>query len=629
MFAEKRVKVRCRKANKMNKLHQNHYKEKKPDETVNFLKNQLKNLGLEVEEKWQDESYVGTFSLRVNFKGTTIGTNGKGCTREYALASAYAELFERFQNGILSNTMTSPQKSEDYSFRFEPNEKTLSSSEIMKQNTPFSKYYCKRHGLDNLTIEKQAEQFRKINKLEFIQFNEDDQYTCVPFYNVRESKVVYIPTTSIRKLYGSNGMSAGNTPEEALVQAFSEIMERVVQKRILNEKISLPDIPEEEIKKYPNIYKMYLKTKELKGYRSYLKDCSLGGKYPVAGLIMVDEDTGEYGIKLGCHPDYGIAMERAFTEATQGNDITDYTNRSVLDFFNNDVDNPDNVMNSFKTGHAQYPYEIFSDTPTFKYTPVKNIEKLNQSELLKSWVQEILDDGYDILVRDVSNLGFPSYHVIIPGLSELRDDSEKEIRAENTRALASFLISNISKVTKDNCKYIIGSLAYYSDRIMENSIASFIPDSNNLDIPFGLERNGSLYLSAMCYALMGEFDKSYLQLRKLTSCLSSVKSADAELRKAIITMHYMASRSIGNSHTLTINYLRKLFSDNLCDEINYIFENDDEILVKQYPEISKIIKSDEALKPFRVVNKLVEILRNSRIKNNINQQDLEKIFEGR
>ena len=94
-------------------------------------------------------------------------------------------------------------------------------------------------------------------------------------------------------------------------------------------------------------------------------------------------------------------------------------------------------------------------------------------------------------------------------------------------------------------------------------------------------------------------------------------------------MHYMASRSIGNSHTLTINYLRKLFSDSLCDEINYIFENDDEMLVKQYPEISKIIKSDEALKPFRVVNKLVEILRNSRIENNINQQDLEKIFEGR
>ena len=613
----------------MNKLYQNHYKEKNPKDTVKFLKNQLKNLGLEVEEEWLEESYVGTFSLRVNFKGTTIGTNGKGCTRDYALASAYAELFERFQNGILSNTMTSPQKSEKYSFKFEPAEKLLSSFEIMNSNSPFSKYYCKQHNLDKLTTKEKAEQFRKLNRLEFIQYDEDDKYTCVPFYNVRENKVVYIPTTPIRKMYGSNGMSAGNTPEEALVRAISEIMERVVQKRILNEKISLPTIPENEIKKYPNIYEMYLKTKELKGYRSYLKDCSLGGKYPVAGLIMVNEDTGEYGIKLGCHPDFGIAMERAFTEATQGNDITDYTNRSVLDFFDTNVDNPDNVMNSFKTGHAQYPFEVFDDTPTFKYTPVKNIEKLSQSELLKVWVQDILNDGYDILVRDVSNLDFPSYHVIIPGLSELRDDSDKEIRAENTRAVASALISNISKINKDNCKYVIGILAYYSDRIMENSIASFIPDSNNLDIPFGLQRNGSIYLSAMCYAFIGDFNKSYLQLRKLISYLSFVKNNDDDLKKAIITMHYMASRSVGNSHDLTLVYLRKFFSDNLCNSIDYNFENNDEILVKQYPEISKIVKENDALKPFRVVNKLVDILRENRVKNKISQQDLEKIFEGR
>lgn len=77
----------------MNSLQDNHYKEKKPAETVQFLKKRLDELGLEVEEKWLDESHIGTYSLRVNFKGTTIGTNGKGCTKEYALASAYAELF--------------------------------------------------------------------------------------------------------------------------------------------------------------------------------------------------------------------------------------------------------------------------------------------------------------------------------------------------------------------------------------------------------------------------------------------------------------------------------------------------------------------------------------------------------
>ena len=38
----------------MNSLQDNHYKEKKPAETVQFLKKRLDELGLEVEEKWLD-----------------------------------------------------------------------------------------------------------------------------------------------------------------------------------------------------------------------------------------------------------------------------------------------------------------------------------------------------------------------------------------------------------------------------------------------------------------------------------------------------------------------------------------------------------------------------------------------
>ncbi|MFR7863173.1 MAG: YcaO-like family protein [Streptococcus salivarius] len=613
----------------MNSLQDNHYKEKKPAETVQFLKKRLDELGLEVEEKWLDESHIGTYSLRVNFKGTTIGTNGKGCTKEYALASAYAELFERFQNSILSNTMTSLQKSEKYSFRFEPNEKVLSALDIMRQDTPFSRYYCKQHNIEHLTTEEQAEQFRTINKLEYIQLHEEDSYTCIPFYDVKSQKVVYIPMSSIRKLYGSNGMAAGNTPEEALVQAFSEIMERVVQKRVLKEKISLPDIPESVVKCYPYVYDMYQKAKELDGYRVYLKDCSLGGKYPVAALIIINEDTGEFGLKMGSHPDFGIAMERTFTEATQGNDIIEYTNRSILDFFNAQTDNPDNIMNSFKTGHAQYPHEIFGEVPSFQYTPVKNIEGLTQREILQRWVGDILNDGYDILIRDVSTLGFPSYHVIIPGLSELRTDTDKEIRAENTRVVASGLISNISKINRENCKYVIGSLAYYSDRLMENTITSFIPDSENLSIPFGSQHNGSIYLSAMCYAFMGEFNKSYIQLRKLATYLVSSEENFEETKRALIAMHYMACRSIGYSHEESLTYLRKFFSSSLCDHIDDIFKDSDLILVKQYPEISKIVNSDDALRSYRLINKLVDILKESRVVNPIRQDNLKEIFEER
>lgn len=611
----------------MSNLSKTHYKEKDPVKTVDYLKNILKQLDLEVEENWLEESCVGTYSLRIVFKGTSIGTNGKGCTKEYAAASAYAELFERFQNGILCNAMSSPTASDIYNFKFDPDEKYLSSMEIMEQDDPFIRFYCKEHGIANLSGEERAESYNNVNRLDYLLYQDEDKYTCIPFYNVRENKVVYVPNASIRKNYGSNGMSAGNTAEEALVQAISEIIERVVQKKILTSNVSLPDVPDEYIKKFPYVYEMYMKMKSINGYKVFMKDCSFGGKYPVAALIVIHENTGKYGLKMGCHPDFGVAMERTFTEAAQGNDILEYSHRSDLDFLNMNVNDPDNIMNSFKIGLAQYPYELFGTQPTYNFVPVKDVSNMTHKEILKRWINEILDDGYEILVRDVSNFGFPSYHVLIPGLSELRDETDKDIRAENTRAIASLLMSNISKVDKDNCKYIIGCLAYYSNKIMENGLASFIPDVSDLELPFGNARGGSLYMSAMCYAMCEKYDKAYLQMNKLYTYLSSAGDSEREnIKQALLIRNYMASRSVGNSHAETIEYLKIFFDKEQCNKIDGLFGENEKILVKQYPEISQLMEKDERLEPHRLVNKLVELLRKYRLECKIDQQSLETIF---
>lgn len=84
-------------------------------------------------------------------------------------------------------------------------------------------------------------------------------------------------------------MSAGNSFEEAMVQGMSEIIERYVQKKIIKERISLPDIPVEYIKKYPHIYEMFRKLEQKQEYKCWLKDCSLGGIYPVAAFIILEK----------------------------------------------------------------------------------------------------------------------------------------------------------------------------------------------------------------------------------------------------------------------------------------------------------------------------------------------------
>ena len=103
----------------MSKLSDRHYKEKQPEETVGQIQKILKNLEINVTEKWQKKSSIGTYALRLKIENMDIGVNGKGINKIYAQASAYAELIERLQNDLLGdlNVTALPSK---YPFQMIP-----------------------------------------------------------------------------------------------------------------------------------------------------------------------------------------------------------------------------------------------------------------------------------------------------------------------------------------------------------------------------------------------------------------------------------------------------------------------------------------------------------------------------
>lgn len=72
--------------------------------------------------------------------------------------------------------------------------------------------------------------------------NEDRGICGLPFTRQSDNQTIYIPMNIIGNLYVSNGMSAGNTRNEARVQGLSEVFERYVKNRIIAESISLPEI---------------------------------------------------------------------------------------------------------------------------------------------------------------------------------------------------------------------------------------------------------------------------------------------------------------------------------------------------------------------------------------------------
>lgn len=596
-----------------------HFKECPPHETVKKLKGILNEMGIETEEYGKLESKIGTHSLRVILKGTSFGANGKGVSEIFCAASAYAELFERFQNdiGLLYNL----KKGSKYGFHFSFDEKILSAPEIISESNPFIEFYFKQRNMSESSFEEKVESFERTQRLDFWMYQLEDRYVTVPFYHVNSEKVVFLPYNTYISYYGSNGMCAGNTPEEALVQGLSEIFERVAQKRIFLEKPCLPDIPDEYIKKFPYVFELLEKLRENDGYVYRMKDCSFGGKYPVAGLLILEKNTGRFGIKLGCHPDYGIAMERAFTEATQGGDVFDYINRSVVDFHNRGVDDDTNITNSYKTGAAQYPYQILGDNFSYSFTAAKDVSEMTNKEILHNWISEIRAEGYDIFIRDVSFLGFPSFHIIIPGLSELQNADDLRFRAMNTKMFVQVLLSMTpDNINDENIRYISSTFNYFRNVLIENGISQYFLGAKNFEYP-GIETDNDFrYMIAMCDVFSGNYQDAEVIIQ--TICKSSIerKIEKKKIDFYSAVYYYVSAMSELHDHGKAMEFIDFMFDKNVSEKIDYIFSDRKLVIERQYPCRENHLDEDD--NPYNIGFMYHEKLLERQIKSGIEQKNV-------
>ena len=204
------------------------YKENAPQETVERIIELLHNIGLETEYMELD-SDVKCFSSHVFLKNEglhSIGANGKGTSAEFCRASAYAELMECMQNRA---------------FFAEPRWNSI-YYDIYKDIYPI--YTVKGEYQPPCMLEMRAKlaatakpspllgktaQDVADDLLERMTRGKEDGIATEPFYAVKARETVYLPVTLVKLFIYSNGMAAGNSLEEAIVQAISEIFERYVQ----------------------------------------------------------------------------------------------------------------------------------------------------------------------------------------------------------------------------------------------------------------------------------------------------------------------------------------------------------------------------------------------------------------
>lgn len=393
------------------------YKACPPRETIDRIKAILSKVGIEIREVIHDGEFFHSAHLHIANEGLSVFNlivNGKGMTSDYALASAYGELMERIQSGILfpfksfaSNVFADYLRGNHFkgcglSYAMAPDEKIETSPEEIAAV------------INNYVVTYDNESV--INSYHY-KFEIE-----LPFYNVSEDKIDYIPRRILEHSCASNGMSAGNTPHEAILQGICEIFERYALRLIYNEKLTPPTIPlimfEED-----RLYSIVTELESALNVRICIKDCSCGIGLPVIGVLILDEKNCKYQFHLGADPSPLVALERTLTELHQGKtsinliDIDVPRQLAIIE----DVKIREDERLNYSFGKNRMPLSIFYETPSYEFMGFDDRWGESDKRDLSLAVALIGKLGFKLFVRDVSYLGFPSYIVYIPGMSEQTD----------------------------------------------------------------------------------------------------------------------------------------------------------------------------------------------------------------
>ena len=602
----------------MSELQERRYKEVTPEETVKRLKELLKKIGIEVVETWSDESSVGTYSLRIAIKGTDIGQNGKGMTKEFAMASAYAEFFERFQNGVFRFRMEKPSK--EIPFSNSPDEKHLSVEEALQGNNSFFQYILQENGKENCTKEEKIEYIKEIlNEKSALVERED--YLYLPYYSVKNKNIEYVPDRLFSYLYDTNGMCAGNSKEEALIEGLSEILERHAGTKMVKEKITLPEIPMEYIEKFPKVKKMVDKLNKNTEYYFRLVDCSFGGKYPVAGLYILEKNTGKFGFRLGAHPDYGIAMERCFTEAAQGRDIYEYAETCIFDFYEGEKTEDRNITEYIFTHFAAAPYQAIGPKSEYKFTEMPDVSNLDNKTILKNLVNTILSEGNDILVRDVSVLGFPAFSIVIPGMSE--ETFDPKASHFNLFVTMQTLMKDLNNITNNNLQEVIKIMETIVNEIGYEKLSLLISLKDTSILPCEQIGMGAKYFLAILYIMDKQYKNASRILEDLSFMADNIIENPVEKITIKATYYYASGMDKLNSHEKTMYYIKMLFDDEIANFVDASFKEPEHTLINHYgiTQEDYVDNDDSYYLPF------MKKFREAQRDNKIEQKNNKIIFE--
>jgi YcaO-like protein with predicted kinase domain len=386
-----------------------------PDRTISKIRAGFERLGYAIRYlPFRVADHIHWSHIAIDALG--LQCQGKGLTPELAEASAHAELAERFSGGLFFQAF-------EEQVRF--NQPALYGREVNRfLNYEWLDGYRNCHqeelAADHLSIESLLRGQSHLYPIDIERIkNSRMARHWVDGYSVLADKRVKVPLNFVAYINASNGMAAGNTLEEALIQAACEVFERHTQIQIIGPEIRVPTIDPGTLQneRLAAMIAFY----EQENVEILLKDLSMEGRFPSIGVLFINHNLRpgrlEHRILVpGVSFNMDEALSRCLTEIMQG--------RNTLKVPSPELDRPvahrarvENLYLLFKCCISQKDIAFLEEGDTVAYRNPRHDDIFAEIEAIKAVCRKLSTD-FILLNLTHPVLNFPVVRVVMPGVSD-------------------------------------------------------------------------------------------------------------------------------------------------------------------------------------------------------------------
>ncbi len=224
--------------------------------------------------------------------------------------------------------------------------------------------------------------------------------------NLAKEEEVLVPFSWFFAINEFNGPSAGNTPEEGILQGVCEIVERHVCAAVTKDKIRTPGINTDSVT--DPVAKQLIDKFTRCGIKVYLNDFSLDTGIPTVGAMCWDPSTfpekSEIVYTAGTTPDPTKALIRALTEVAQlAGDF-----HTEANYVASGLPKPLSL--------EEVDYVVKPDT-MIALDEMVDVGDENMYRELKNCIAALQNINMEVFVIDTKHpkLGIPTFYTIVPG----------------------------------------------------------------------------------------------------------------------------------------------------------------------------------------------------------------------